>query len=151
IPRSQVLAALAFTALSYWLLSTYEVLALRYLQKRIRYAQIVFTSFIAYSFSHTLGFAPFTGSAIRFRLYSRLGISPIALATVAACCSLSLGIGLATLSGLSLLLSPEQASLVLHVPRGWSVLAGTLLLIAVVAYTAWACFARGTLEIRGWV
>src|SRR5205085_2690004 len=29
IPRRQVLAALAFTAASYWLLSTYEVLALR--------------------------------------------------------------------------------------------------------------------------
>jgi phosphatidylglycerol lysyltransferase len=150
IPRTHVMAALAFTALSYWLLSTYEVLALRYLLKRIRYARIVFTSFIAYSFSHTLGFAAFTGAAIRFRLYSTLGISAIDVATISGFCSLSIGIGLATISGLSLLLSPEQASLVLHVPLGGSVLVGTLLLVAVIAYATWACSSRGSLEIRGW-
>ncbi len=54
IPRRNVVAALCFTALSYWLLSTYEVLALRYLRKKIAYGRIVFTSFIAYSFGHTL-------------------------------------------------------------------------------------------------
>jgi phosphatidylglycerol lysyltransferase len=68
IPRHQVLAALGFTALSYWLLSTYEVLALVYLRRLLPYTRIVFTSFIAYSFWHTLGFAAFTGAAIRFRL-----------------------------------------------------------------------------------
>ncbi len=35
--------------------------------RRIAYGRIVFTSFIAYSFGHTLGFAAFTGAAIRFR------------------------------------------------------------------------------------
>ena len=69
IPRRQILTALLFTALSYWLLTTYEVLALRYLRRAIPYTRILFTSFIAYSFGHTLGFAVFTGAAIRFRLY----------------------------------------------------------------------------------
>ncbi len=99
IPRRQILAALAFTALSYWLLTTYELLALRYLRRAIAYARILFTSFIAYSFGHALGFAGFTGSAIRFRLYATAGITAIDVATVTAFCSLSLGIGLATVSG----------------------------------------------------
>ncbi|HEU5443032.1 MAG TPA: hypothetical protein VFU61_04355, partial [Steroidobacteraceae bacterium] len=47
IPRTHVLAALGFTAISYWVLSCYDVLALRYLRKRLRYGQILFTSFIA--------------------------------------------------------------------------------------------------------
>ena len=150
IPRRNVLAAVGFTALSYWLLSTYEVLALRYLRKKIAYGRIVFTSFIAYSFGHTLGFAAFTGAAIRFRLYATAGVSAIEVATISAFCSLSIGIGLAMIAGFSLLVAPEQASLVLHLGRWWLMLIGSLALGAVVAYGAWASLSKSTLEIRGW-
>ncbi len=78
--------------------------------RAIAYARILFTSFIAYSFGHTLGFAAFTGSAIRFRLYVSAGITAIDVATVTAFCSLSLGIGLATVLGVSLLVTPEHAA-----------------------------------------
>ncbi|MBV9619562.1 MAG: bifunctional lysylphosphatidylglycerol flippase/synthetase MprF [Gammaproteobacteria bacterium] len=150
IPRSQLLTALGFTALSYWLLSTYEVLALRYLRRVIAYGRIVFTSFIAYAFGHTLGFAVFTGSAIRFRLYATAGVSAIDVATVTAFCSLSLGIGLATISGLSLLFAPAQTATMLHLRHHWGLLVGAALLVAVAAYAGWTCFGRGRLEIRGW-
>ena len=150
IARARVLAALAFTALSYWLLTTYEVLALRYLRRSIPYTRILFTSFIAYSFGHTLGFAAFTGAAIRFRLYATAGITAIDVATISAFCSLSLGIGLATVGGLSLLFAPAPAARVLHLHHTWSLLVGTLLLIAVSSYALWASLARGTLEFRGW-
>ena len=150
IPRRQVLAALGFTALSYWLLSTYELLALRYLRCAIPYRRIVFNSFIAYSFSHTLGFAAFTQTAIRLRLYATARISAIDVATVSAFCSVSFGIGLATVAGLSLVRSPEHAARLLHLHERWAVLVGMLLLSAVCAYALWACFARRTLEIRGW-
>jgi phosphatidylglycerol lysyltransferase len=150
IPRRQVLAALGFTALSYWLLTTYEVLALTYLRRAIPYSRILFTSFIAYSFSHTLGFAAFTGTAIRFRLYATAGISAIDVATVSAFCSLSFAIGLATILGLSLVSAPEHAATLLHLHRHWAVLVGALLLAAAGAYALWACLARGTVEVRGW-
>ncbi len=150
IPRRQILAALGFTALSYWLLTTYELLALRYLRRAIPYARILFTSFIAYSFGHALGFAVFTGSAIRFRLYVSVGITAIDVATVTAFCSLSLGLGLCTVLGVSLLVTPEHAAHLLHLDPRWSLLLGGLLLCTVAAYAFWACLARGTLEIRGW-
>jgi phosphatidylglycerol lysyltransferase len=150
IPRRQILAALAFTAASYWLLSCYDLLALAYLRRAMAYPRILFTSFIAYSFGHTLGFSAFTGAAIRFRLYATAGVTAIDVATIAAFCSLSLGIGLSTVGGLSLLLSPQHAAQILHLHRNWSLLAGALLLTAVAAYAAWASLARGTLELRGW-
>ena len=150
IPRRQVLAALGFTAASYWLLSNYDVLALAYLRRRIPYPRILFTSFIAYSFGHTLGFSAFTGAAIRFRLYATAGVSAIDVATISAFCSLSLGIGLATIAGLSLFFSPVHAAQILHLHHNWSLLAGLVLLTAVAAYAAWATLARGTLELRGW-
>ncbi len=150
IPRRQVLLALGFTALSYWLLSTYEFLALRYLRRAIPYRRILFNAFIAYSFSHTLGFAAFTQTAIRLRLYATARISAVDVATVSAFCSVSFGIGLATVTGLSLVLSPEHAATLLHLHQRWAMLVGLLLLAAVCAYALWAALARGTLEVRGW-
>jgi phosphatidylglycerol lysyltransferase len=150
IPRRQVLAALGFTALSYLLLSTYEVLALSYLRRQIPLGRILFTSFIAYSFGHTIGFPAFTGAAIRFRLYATAGITAIDLATISAFSSLSLGIGLATVSGLSLLLAPSHTAPMLRLHHNWSLLVGTLLLAGVCCYAVWACLSRATLEIRGW-
>jgi phosphatidylglycerol lysyltransferase len=150
IPSRQVLEALGFTALSYWLLTTYELLALRYLRRAIPYTRIVFNAFIAYSFSHTLGFSAFTQTAIRLRLYATARVSAIDVATVSVFCSASFGIGLATVAGLSLVLSPEHASRLLHLDPRWAVLVGLLLLAMVCGYALWASLARGTLEIRGW-
>jgi phosphatidylglycerol lysyltransferase len=150
IPGRQVLEALGFTALSYWLLTTYELLALRYLRRTIPYTRILFNAFIAYSFSHTLGFSAFTQTAIRLRLYATARVSAIDVATVSVFCSVSFGIGLATVAGLSLVLSPEHASKLLHLDQRWAMLVGVLLLAMVCTYALWASLARGTLEIRGW-
>ena len=150
IPRRNVLAALGFTAASYWLLSFYDLLALRYLRKSIEYGRILFTSFIAYSFGHTLGFAAFTGAAIRFRLYATAGVSAIEVATISAFCSLSLGIGLATIAGVSFLVGPTHTVTVLHLHRGLSLTVGVFLLTAVAAYGLWASTSKTALEIRGW-
>jgi phosphatidylglycerol lysyltransferase len=150
IPRRQVLAALGFAAASYWVLSNYDVLALAYLRRAIPYTRILFTSFIAYSFGHTLGFSAFTGAAIRFRLYATAGVTAVDVATISAFCSLSLGIGLATIAGLSLFLAPTHATRILHLHHNWALLAGTVLLGAVALYALWATLARGALERRGW-
>ena len=150
LPRRSILTALACTAASYWLLSFYDLLALRYLRKSIAYARIVFTSFIAYSFGHTLGFAAFTGAAIRFRLYATAGITAIDVATISAFSSLSIGIGLAAIAGVSFLIGPTHTVAVLHLHRGLSLTVGASLLAAIVAYAAWCSFAKIDLEIRGW-
>ena len=150
IPRTHVLAALGFTAVSYWVLSGYDVLALRYLRKRLRYGRILFTSFIASAFGHTLGFAAFTGGAIRFRLYASAGVTAVEVATVAAFASLSIAIGLATPAGISFFLAPAQSAAVLPLGHALTFLVGALLLAAVTAYALWSSLSRGVLEIRGW-
>ena len=150
IPRRHVLAALGFTATSYVVISGYDVLALRYLRKRLPYGRILFTCFIASAFGHTLGFSAFTGGAIRFRLYASAGVTAVEVATIAAFVSLGIGIGLATLAGISLFLSPAQSVAVLHLGHDLTFLVGALLLSAVAAYAVWSATSRGVLEIRGW-
>jgi phosphatidylglycerol lysyltransferase len=150
IPRANILGALGFTAASYMLLSSYDALALRYRNRIIAYGRVLFTSFIAYSFGHTLGFAAFTGAAIRFRLYATAGVTAVDVATISAFCSLSIGIGLTTLTGLSLLITPEQASTLLNLQPAWSMLVGFLLLSLIAAYGMWGALSKNVLEIRGW-
>ena len=150
IPAGAIAAALLFTALSYWTLSCYDLLGLRYLRKTMPYARMVFTSFIAYAFGHNLGLAAFTGAAIRLRLYASAGLTAIDVVTVQGFCSLTSGIGLATLGGLSLLLEPEQLHEAVHLPVWWTRIVGTALLCLVAAYAVCSIFVRKPLEVRGW-
>ncbi|HEY6517405.1 MAG TPA: bifunctional lysylphosphatidylglycerol flippase/synthetase MprF [Steroidobacteraceae bacterium] len=150
IPRKHVLAALGLTATSYSVISGYDVLALRYLRKRLPYGRILFTCFIASAFGHSLGFSAFTGGAIRFRLYASAGVTAVEVATIAAFVSLGIGIGLATLAGISLFLSPGESAAVLHLGHDLTFLVGALLLGAVAAYALWSALSRGVIEIRGW-
>ena len=150
IPATDIAAALFITALSYWTLSFYDLLALRYLRKTMPYARMVFTSFIAYAFGHNLGLAAFTGAAIRLRLYASAGLTAIDVVTVQGFCSLTSGLGLATLGGLSMLLEPQQLHSAVHLPLWWTRIVGTALLGAVAAYAVCSIFVRRPLEIRGW-
>jgi phosphatidylglycerol lysyltransferase len=150
IPKEAIGVALALTALSYWVLSFYDWLALRYVRKSMPYVRMLFTSFIAYAFGHNLGLAAFTGAAIRLRLYASAGLTAIDVVTVQGFCSLTAFLGLATLGGLSLLLEPEQLRAALHLPPWSARLIGIVLVGTVVAYAISSIFVRRTLEFRGW-
>jgi phosphatidylglycerol lysyltransferase len=149
-PRMHVLIALAFTTASYWLLGFYDLLALRYIGKAVAYPRALMTSFIANAFGHNLGLAAFTGGAVRFRLYASAGLTAIDVATVQGFCSLTIGIGLATLGGLSLTLEPTHTAAVLHLDPLWAMLAGIMLLSGAGAYATWCILGRTPIEIRGW-
>src|SRR5688572_5116715 len=150
IPPRAIVIALAFTAVSYWVLSFYDLLALKYLRKSLPYARMVFTSFIAYAFGHNLGLAAFTGAAVRMRLYASAGLTGIDVVTVQGFCSLTSALGLALLGGLSLLLEPEQLRAAVHLPPWWARIVGVVLISLVVAYAMGSIFFRRTLEFRGW-
>jgi phosphatidylglycerol lysyltransferase len=149
-PRAHVFVALGFTTLSYWLLGFYDFLALRYLRKTVTYSRTLLTSFIANAFGHNLGLAAFTGAAVRFRLYASAGLTAIDVATVQGFCSLTIGIGLATLGGLSLTLEPTHTAAVLHLHPRWAMLVGILLLSSVGAYATWCFLGKTPIAIRGW-
>ena len=150
IPRAHVLAAVALTAASYWLITSYDLLALHYVRRRLRYGRVLFTGFIAAVFGHNLGFSAVTGGAIRLRLYSAAGITAVEVATITVFYSLSIALGLTAIAGLSLTLAPHAAALALHLRTQWIRSAGALLLAAVCAYLLWAGLSRRAIEIRGW-
>jgi phosphatidylglycerol lysyltransferase len=150
IPTSTLYLALALTALSYWVLGFYDVLALRYAGKAMSYARTLFTSFIAYALGNNLSLAAFTGAAVRLRLYTASGLTAVDVATVSGFCSLTIILGLTVLCAAALLLEPGQTAGALHLNAVGAMVAGLLLLAAVAVYVAWASTSRGKLEIRGW-
>src|ERR1700687_2930174 len=77
IPAASVLAAALLTAGSYFTLTLYDWLGVRYVQKPVSYARTALTSFIAYAFGHNLSLVAFTGAAVRYRLYSSQGLTTI--------------------------------------------------------------------------
>ncbi|MBX5463242.1 MAG: bifunctional lysylphosphatidylglycerol flippase/synthetase MprF [Steroidobacteraceae bacterium] len=150
IPERTLVLAAALTAVSYLVLSLYDMLALRYLAKQLSRARTMLTSFVAYAFAHTLSLATLTGAAIRYRLYSNAGLTFTDVALVTAFSTITLATGFALLAGLSFLVAPGQAATALHIQQGWIVALGTLLVAGVAAYVVLAAKRDRVLQIRGW-
>ena len=68
IPGWRLAAALALTAASYLLLTTYDVMALRTIGSPQPYRTAALASFTSYTLSHNLGFGILTGAAARLRI-----------------------------------------------------------------------------------
>ena len=150
IPAGAVLRAVLFTILSYWLLSFYDVLALRYIDKPLPYPRAAFTAFIAYAFGHNLGVASFTGAAVRYRLYASSGLSAADVAAVAVFCGVTTAIGLAVLAGGAFLAAPAAGATALHLAVPVVGILGIVLLAGVACYALWSLLRPAAIEIGGW-
>ncbi len=151
IPASSILAAAAATLASYLMLSVYDVLGLRYARKPLPYRAVLFKSVIAYAIGHSFGAAALTGGAVRYRLYSRAGLTGVDVATLQGFCSATTAVGLTILIGVSLIAAPQVAFAELHMSQPWPGIIGIALLAMIVAYVSWGSFTESGFEFRGWV
>ncbi|HEY3809097.1 MAG TPA: bifunctional lysylphosphatidylglycerol flippase/synthetase MprF [Steroidobacteraceae bacterium] len=150
IPPHALLAAVACTATSYLLLGFYDVLALRYLNKVVPYSRTLFTSFIAYALGHNFGVAAFTGAAVRYRLYSSVGLSAADVAAVSAFCGVTTAIGLGVLAGVSFIIDPRSGAHAIHMNHNLVFSVGIVLLALVALYGVWSLLGTEPVEVRGW-
>ncbi|MCR3963772.1 phosphatidylglycerol lysyltransferase domain-containing protein [Aeromonas veronii] len=138
-PLSRLAGALLLTLLSYGCLCSYDMLALHALGKRLPWQQVSITSFIAYTFSNTLGFALLTGTSVRYRLYSALGLTTGEVARVVLFCSITFFLGLLAWGG-GALLTCDVSQLLPDWPL-WADtllrLAGVMALLLVASYLCW--------------
>ncbi|MBV8704802.1 MAG: UPF0104 family protein, partial [Acetobacteraceae bacterium] len=147
-PRPLVLGFLC-TVLAYGVLTLYDRLGTLYAGHRLGYGRVAFASFCAFALSHNLGFAAVSGAAVRYRLYSHWGLTPLETGKTIAFCSLTFGLGGMVLGGTILLLMPTALPYVgEHVPD-WALYGvGTLLWLVVLLYLALAG-SLGTFRLRG--
>lgn len=105
--------AVIFTALSFVALIYYDLNALEYIGRKLPIAPVAATAFTAYAIGNTAGFGALSGGAIRFRSYSRLGLTPDDVARVIAFVTFAFGLGLLAVSSLTALVTAPRLSSIL--------------------------------------
>ncbi|MBD2486338.1 lysylphosphatidylglycerol synthase domain-containing protein [Aulosira sp. FACHB-615] len=116
IPLQSLSWAVGFTAMGYFVMVGYDILGFAYIHRFLHWQKIALTNFISSSFSNTIGFALLTGSAIRYRFYSRWQVSKIAIAQIIAFVNFTFWLGMFTVAGLLFLIHPFVIPLQLHLP-----------------------------------
>ena len=67
--------AIALTVLSYVVLTGYDLVAFVYIGKTLSRARVMVTSFLAYAIANNVSFAMLSGASVRYRYYSRWGVT----------------------------------------------------------------------------
>lgn len=151
IPLFNLLAAGGFAALSYLCLTGFDFMAVRYAGKPLPYHKVAVASFVSLSIGHNIGIAALSSGAIRYRFYSRLGLSEGDVGRVILFCGVTVGIGLLVLAGLAAVLNPSLAGEILRLDSPALVVGlGLACLVLVAAYVAMAAFVRRPVHLRRW-
>jgi phosphatidylglycerol lysyltransferase len=102
VPRAQLALAIGLTALNYAVLTGYDLVAFAYVGRTLPRVRIVLTSFLAYAIANNVGFAMLSGMSVRYRFYSRWGVTAGELSRLVFSYSVTFWLGLFALGGLSL-------------------------------------------------
>jgi uncharacterized membrane protein YbhN (UPF0104 family) len=143
LPAVSLWTAAGLTVLAYLVLAIYDKLGSIYAGRPVSWPKSLLASFCGYSLAHNLGFAAVSGAAVRYRLYSAWGLTPLEIAKVVGFTSLTFGLGGLALGGLVLLVEPEVVPwLGTHLPH-WALQSLAIPFWgAVIAYVVLSRFVR---------
>jgi uncharacterized membrane protein YbhN (UPF0104 family) len=150
IPPHHMALALVFSAASYLCLTGFDALGLRYAGVKLPYAKVALASFVSLSIGHNVGLGAAGAGALRYRFYSRWGVSAEGVAKVVLFSGSAVVLGLATLGAAAML---SDSSLIRSI-TGPSDMPGTaiglVLLCVPVLYLAASALVVGEVRIRKW-
>ena len=149
IPLERLAAAMVFVAASYLCLTGFDTLAVRYVRKTLAWRQTALASFCALSIGHNVGMAALSSGAVRYRFYSRWGLTGGDIARVIGFCGITVGLGLSTLAAIVLLLDLGPDTDLFGIGQETRVVAGLACLIGPVAYFL-LCVFRVPVRLRQW-
>jgi uncharacterized membrane protein YbhN (UPF0104 family) len=110
IPKTNLVLGLLFAACSYFCLTWNDWLGVRYAGKPLPFRQTALASFTGLSIGHNVGLAALSSGAVRYRFYSRWGLSAEEIAKIIVFCGATVALGLSTLGAISLYLRPDDAA-----------------------------------------
>ncbi len=97
--------AFTFVLLDYAAYSGYDLLALRYIGKKVPLPAVIETAMVSFSITNTTGHAYIAGGSIRYLLYAKHGLNEIDVLKMIAFESLTFLLGMACIFDLSLILT----------------------------------------------
>lgn len=147
LPASRLVAAAGLTAASYALLTGYDLLALWYVGRRLRLRDVLYASFMSFSFSNSIGLQLLSGGSMRYRIYSGFGLKAVEIGEVVVFCTVTYVLGIVTVGGLLALLSPGAIAALLHLPSHLIAALGLVLLAVSAAWLAMALLWRKPIAV----
>ena len=143
----QLLTALLCTVGSYWVLTFYDLSALRYVGIKLPYRLVAFASFTGYAVSNNLGFALISGGGIRFRLYSAAGVSAGDIAKIVVFAGVTFTAGLFGIGSFAFLMAPGELGPLAHLKPPVAATLGGIALALVLAVLLTAAINRRPLRV----
>src|SRR6185295_9437860 len=147
-PPRQLGLAVLLTFFNYAVLTGYDFLALASIGKRLPRSRVAATSFLSYAIANNVGLAMLSGASVRYRFYTRWGVTAEELTRIVFSYSVTFWLGLLALGGLSLAVRPLPAGHGFPDHRFVSPL-GWLLMLASVAYLAATMVRRTPMRVCG--
>jgi uncharacterized membrane protein YbhN (UPF0104 family) len=136
-PMNFGLAAL-FVAFGYFTLTFYDLFALRTIGRTdVPYRTAALAGFTSYSVGHNVGASVFTGGAVRYRIYSALGLDAVEVAKICFIAGLTFWLGNATVLGLGIAWEPQAASAIDQLPPWLNRIIAVIIIIILASYVAW--------------
>lgn len=149
-PRNIALAAI-FVAAGYFMLTFYDLFALRTIGRRdVPYRIAALAGFTSYSVGHNIGASALTGGAVRYRIYSACDVSAVEVAKVCFVAGLTFWLGNAAILGLGIAYEPEAASAIDQLPAWFNRVLAIIVLIVLSGYVAWVWFAPRVIGRNSW-
>ena len=150
VPLQNLGMAIGWAAASYLCLTGFDFLATRYIEHPLPYWQVARNSFTSLSIGHNVGFAALSSGAIRYRFYSRAGLSVEEIAKIILFCGLTVGLGLIALAGGVLTARPALGAEITSLGENTVRLIGFVCFAVLAIYLALAFFVRAELRIWRW-
>jgi len=150
IPANRIAVALLLTTAGYGIMTTYDLLALRYLKQSLAYGKIAMAAFIGAAFSNNIGLSMIAGASVRYRLYASWGLSALEITKLVFFCTLTLWLGFFALGGMVFVIDPLLLPTVLHLPLMSTRTVGMLMGLPVVAYLAAGALMKNPVRLFHW-
>lgn len=150
VPATNLAEAALFTFGSYACLTGFEWLGVRYTGNRLSYKKVALASFVSLSLAHSIGFSGLSSGAIRYRFYTRWGLSAGDVAKLVLFSGTTVALGLAVLGGVALLTESGPLAGLVGVEPVLLQIAGVVFLAAASGYLVLAFTVQGKLTIRKW-
>src|SRR5436305_2322906 len=151
-PQHVGLAALCVVG-AFCTLTFYDFFALHTIgQKHVPYRIAALSAFTSYTIGHNVGATVFTGGAIRFRIYTEYGLSPIDVAKICFLSGLTFWLGSVVVLGFGMAWQSWAASAMDLLRTAVNRLIGLGCLAGIAAYFIWLVTGKNRRELgqNGW-
>ena len=148
---TSIFIAFALTAASYLIVTGYDVVALNHVRRPVPYSRAALSAFLASTFGNNLGFAVLTGTSIRYRIYSQVGLSALDIAGVSSMCALTTMLGMSGIFGIAMFFQTGNVSMTgIPIPPEFMRFAGGLVLAGLLGYLVYASYKPVIIRTKSW-